>query len=415
MIYLFIILVSLVCSQVFIKNRREYFIPIFAFAVLFLVPSISTFILFSTIQIAISTFTKQNQKKLKPAFYILVLYSLVFFISSYGSWNSFFYEKFITLVYKNFLIIALCSIFIKNLRELRILLFWLTLILFFSYVIIGFYQFYTGDILVKWINEDSIMLYTQAYDLNRLRSFLEMHPANSANGILFIVSLTLYNSIGNKKMNYIILFITVFALYLTFTRASWVTFIFILLFYIKNKYSSFNYKLYLNIISVLILFYFIYIFFISNFLKNSVRIYDESNLTYRLEFWAYFFDNIDKYIFGVGYLNPKAINPLSNISFENYFIQEFVNFGLFGVFLYIVLFYYFVRNIKCKFSGLIRYKNMILLMMISFILNMMLCTYSEHMFFLLIGLSFSFNNVVKRYRRRMELINKIPVRMNNES
>ena len=154
-------------------------------------------------------------------------------------------------------IVMLIFLFVNDFYDFKKLLLSLMIILFVSNILIGFYQYFTNSILSPWIEEADILVYTSSYDLQRLRSFLDQHPANSANGILFVTCITIVLSFSQRKPIYIIIFgLSLIAIFLTYTRMAYLTVIALLLIFTlgfsKLKSLSLS-KLFISFFSIIII------------------------------------------------------------------------------------------------------------------------------------------------------------------
>ena len=355
---------------------------------------LTSFFLFVIVCAIFSFVSLSEIKSLIPT-----LYALVFLLTA-RKFDPFVIKDLIQIVGVHFVTVALCVLFIRDYYGFRKLISTLIIVLFINYVLIGFYQYFTGNVLVHFIDQEEIFFYTSQYDLQRLRSYMEFHPANSANGILFLICLTIYGI--HKKISYIFVFLaSITALFLTYTRMSWLTFLVVIFLYLIMNRNIKIKKLVFIAITVITLSGIIFLG--QDQIISSQRLSSPLNIGSRMTMWAYFFSNIGDYVWGGGYYGLRKISSFFRSSSENYFIQQIITYGFFGVILYLLIFIKFIKNLKTRLGDLYQYRVAIVLMMVAFCLNMMTATYSENMFFLVLGLSFAYKNVVQE-----SLVNKIP-------
>ena len=289
----------------------------------------------------------------------------------------------------------LIFLFTTNLHDLEKLTRGLLVILFISYIFIGFYQYFTNSILSPWISENDVFVYTASYDLQRFRSFLEMHPSNSAIGILYIVCITIVIYFQEKSITYLLLLtIALVALFLTYTRMSYITAVIIIALYLL-KYSGINTNLRIRLFMIFIIG--TIIVFLLNYgievFSTSTRLSSDLNYVGRLEIWGYFFKNLGDFIWGQGFLNKTTLHYSIRSSVENFYFQQYIHFGFMGIVLYTYIYYMGFRNLQLKSKPLSKYRTTFILMFIAFTFNMMSATYSENMLFLVFGLSFAYRNI----------------------
>ena len=394
--------IAYACFECFSRNRHLEYIVIIAFGILFLVPKVSLYFSFSIIVITLYLlkYPRYFLVKMKWPIVFFTLYALIFLLTS-RKFDLIVIKDLIQIIGVHFVTVTLCVLFIRDFYGFRKLISTLIIILFINYVLIGFYQYFTGNALVPFIDQEEIFYYTSQYDLQRLRSFMEWHPANSANGILFLICLTIFGI--HIKVSYTLIFLaSIIALFLTYTRMSWLTFLVVILLYLIMNRNIKTKRLVWMMITVITLFGIIF-FLGQDQIMSSKRLSSPFNIGSRMVMWAYFFDNIGDYMWGGGHYGEGKISHYARSSSENYFIQQIITYGIFGILLYLLLFIRFIGNMKTRLGVLYQYRVTIVLMMVAFCLNMMTATYSENMFFLVLGLSFAYKNVVQE-----SLVNKIP-------
>lgn len=305
------------------------------------------------------------------------------------------YVEQLTQLGPQFLMASLFAAAITTKEELFSSIKYLTYVLFVSFVVLGFYQYFTQSLLVSWVNEKDVAVYQATYDLQRFTSITEMDPANTANGIMFVIILLMEKAFERKIDAIILITAALAALFLTYTRMSYVAFILVLGYYFYRHYSyhrSISLVLKRIISVVIILVIVIVAFNIPSMLSQSIRIGDDTNALYRFIQWGYFIQNFNQFLFGVGYSNVN-VTSVSGYSYENYFMQTFAALGVYSVVLYALIFWRFIKNLKSYAKEMENLRLCIILMMIAFNLNMLTSVGSENLFFLIFGLSFAFYNV----------------------
>jgi len=379
------------------ESKKFVNFAIISFFIMYLIPKESFFFAFSITVIVLFSLmnTKYSINKLKFILPLFSFYALVFIFTGDGITKEYLIGM-VRVVGFQFIIVTLCALFVRDYSDLKMFLKSLLIILFVSYIMIGFYQYYTGVVLSPWIDESDILVYTKIYDLNRFRSFLDIHPANSANGILFVICLTFYGLIEKNKTKIIIFTFALIALFLTFTRMAYIAFfLLVLLFVVMNaskNWIKISFAVFILILLIVPLFV-----VGQDIFSYSIRLVSDINIYGRINIWETFFLNISKYLFGQGYFNNTRVAYFISSSSENYFIQEFINYGVFSIILYFVIIMKFFKNLAVSKPEI--EKKTIVLMFFAFVFNMMGATYSQNMLFLVFGLSFSYANVVQNYQQ----------------
>ena len=300
----------------------------------------------------------------------------------------------VKLVGAQFIIVMMLNLCIRTSHDMNTIIKRLNYILFISFVLVGIYQYISGNRIYDFEQMDIEKYYTGDIVYNRLTSLMELHPANSANGILFIICILLPSILSKNYRHIIILTVSVVALILTFTRMAYITFIIVILGALSFSNIKQSVKRFFWMLSIIVVFLFIFkqSLDIGYTGFDSERFRSTSNVYRRVEIYTYLWDNFDKFLTGIGYYHNNTNEYFLNTTTENYFLQQYLHFGIFGIILYLIMFYKFWSNMKYK-NEENNYRTIIILMMLAFCINMMAATYSESYFFLIFGLSFAYKNV----------------------
>ena len=179
------------------KFSSYSFVLALVLSLFFIVAKASIFVGVGLLFFIFCVITKEGNKNSILFLFLLFTYYAVVYAYTERAMKITYVEQ-LTQLGPQFLMASLFAAAITTKEELFSSIKYLTYVLFVSFVVLGFYQYFTQSLLVSWVNEKDVAVYQATYDLQRFTSITEMDPANTANGIMFVIILLMEKAFERK-------------------------------------------------------------------------------------------------------------------------------------------------------------------------------------------------------------------------